>query len=51
VRPDVAAQLIGCGISKVKELVARGELESVKIGSMRLVKVSSIKRLIDNATE
>ena len=46
VRVDQAAAMVGCGISKMKQLVATGAVESVKIGTMRLVKVSSLKRLV-----
>jgi excisionase family DNA binding protein len=46
VRVAEAAALIGCGTSKMKELIANGTVESVKLGSMRLVKVSSLKRLL-----
>lgn len=46
VRVDQAAALIGCGVSKVKELIADGTIESTKLGSMRLVRVSSLRRLV-----
>jgi hypothetical protein len=46
VRVDQAAAMIGIGISKMKMLIADGTVESKKIGSMRLVLVSSLKRLV-----
>jgi excisionase family DNA binding protein len=46
VRVAEAAALVGCGVSKMKQLIAAGAVESVKIGTMRLVKVSSLKRLV-----
>jgi excisionase family DNA binding protein len=46
VRVDQAAAMVGCGISKLKQLIAAGTIESVKVGSMRLVKVSSLRRLV-----
>jgi excisionase family DNA binding protein len=36
-RPDEAAQRLGIGRTKVYELMARGELRSVKIGAARRV--------------
>ena len=48
VRVETAAKLINCGITKVKALIAEGTLDSVKVGAMRLVKYSSLKRLIDS---
>jgi excisionase family DNA binding protein len=46
VRVAEAASLLGCGISKMKRLIADGAVESVKVGTMRLVKVSSLRRLV-----
>ena len=46
VRIAEAAAIIGCGTSKMKKLVATGAVESIKIGTMRLVKVSSLRRLV-----
>lgn len=40
-----AAKFLGLGTTKTDELIAQGVLESVRIGSRRLVKVSSLKRL------
>jgi excisionase family DNA binding protein len=47
VRPETAARLLDCGLSTVKAWIADGTLESRKIGSMRLIKFASLKRLID----
>ena len=38
-----AARLIGCGRSKLYELMAEQKLEAVKLGSRTLIRVSSIK--------
>jgi hypothetical protein len=46
VRVEAAAALIGCGVSKMKLLIAGGAVKSVKVGSMRLVLVSSLRELI-----
>ena len=46
VRVDQAAAMVGCGLSKMKMLIASGVVESVRVGSMRLVRVSSLKRLV-----
>ena len=46
VRVDQAAAMVGCGISKMKKMIADGTVDSVKLGSMRLVKVASLKRLV-----
>jgi hypothetical protein len=46
VRVEVAAELIGCGISKMKEMVSDGTVKSTKLGAMRLVHYSSLKRLL-----
>ncbi len=46
VRVAEAAALVGCGISKMKAMIADGTVESVKVGTMRLVKVSSLRRLV-----
>ena len=36
---------LGIGRTKGSELIAKGELETVRIGSRHLVKISSLKRL------
>lgn len=45
-----AARLLGIGRSLLYQRLNSGDLESVKIGTRRLVKVHSIKALIDRAT-
>jgi excisionase family DNA binding protein len=46
VRVPEAAALVGCGVSKLKGLIADGTVESVRVGTMRLVRMSSLKRLV-----
>jgi hypothetical protein len=46
VRVDAAARIVGCGISKMKMLIADGTVESTKVGSMRLVFVRSLRKLV-----
>jgi excisionase family DNA binding protein len=48
VRIAVAAQMLGLGRTKIYELLATGELTSVKVGRARLVLVSSLRRFIEN---
>lgn len=40
-----AAKMLSIGKTKLGELISSGELETVKIGARRLVKISSVKRL------
>lgn len=40
-----ARQMLAIGKTKLGELIAKGELESIRIGTRRLVKIASIKRL------
>lgn len=40
-----ARKVLAIGKTKLGELVAGGELETVRIGTRRLVKISSLKRL------
>lgn len=40
-----AAKMLGLGATKTDELIAQGVLETVRIGTRRLVKISSLKRL------
>jgi len=37
--------MLAIGKTKLGELVAQGELESVRIGTRRLVKIASVRRL------
>jgi excisionase family DNA binding protein len=47
VRPKDAEQLLGCGHSKIYQLIASGELESQKIGARtRLITLRSIHKLL-----
>lgn len=43
-----AARLIGCGRSKLYELMAQKRLEAVKLGNRTLIRVASIKALSDS---
>lgn len=40
-----AGKMLAIGQTKLGELIAQGELESVRIGARRLVKIASVKRL------
>lgn len=40
-----ARKMLSIGKTKLGELIASGELDTVRIGSRRLVKIASIKRL------
>jgi excisionase family DNA binding protein len=42
-----AAHQLGIGPTSAKELVARGQLESVKIGARRLVPVDAISDFVE----
>ena len=44
VQIPAACKLIGCGKTKLYELVNEGELELVKIGARSTITMSSIKR-------
>lgn len=48
-RPRVAEKMIGVGPSKMKELIRTGRVESVLVGRTRLIKVSSLRRLVGEA--
>lgn len=43
-----AAHCLGIGKTKAYELIADGSLDTVSIGSRRLVKVASIHRLVES---
>jgi excisionase family DNA binding protein len=45
-----AARMLGVGRTKLYDMLAKGELLSMRIGTRRLVKVESIKALIERAT-
>jgi len=40
-----AGTILAIGKTKLGELIAQGELETVRIGSRRLVKIASVRRL------
>ena len=40
-----AAKMLGLGSTKTDSLISAGVLESVRIGSRRLVRIDSVKRL------
>jgi len=45
VRIPTAIQITGIGRSKLYQLIASGEIETVKIGTSTLVSVASLRRL------
>lgn len=49
VKPKVAFDAIGCGITKGYELINSGDLEAIKLGRATLITWESVKRLIANA--
>ncbi|WP_338466367.1 DNA-binding protein [Novosphingobium sp. ZN18A2] len=40
-----AREMLAIGQTKLGELIAQGELETVRIGARRLVKIASVRRL------
>ncbi|MGL5839774.1 MAG: helix-turn-helix domain-containing protein [Sphingorhabdus sp.] len=40
-----AGKMLAIGKTKLGELIAHGELETIRIGTRRLVKISSVRRL------
>lgn len=42
-----AAKMLGLGRTKIYDMLAKGQISSMRIGSRRLVKVESIKALIE----
>lgn len=47
VRVPVAVQLTGISRSKLYELIKSGDLEIVKIGSVTLIPIENLQRIID----
>jgi excisionase family DNA binding protein len=47
VKIAIAVRMTGIGRSKLYELIKAGEIETVKIGSARLVIVDSLRQLIE----
>lgn len=45
-----AAQMLGIGRTKIYDMLSKGDLASMQIGTRRLVKIDSIKALIERAT-
>ena len=45
-----AARRLGIGTTKTYELISEGLLETITIGSRRLVKLSSITKLVEDAS-
>ena len=46
-RPEEAAELLGIGRSKLYDLLATGEVESVHIGSCRRIPIEGLHRYVD----
>ena len=51
VRVSQAARMVGLGRSKFYELIAAGDVETVKIGRCTLVPIESLHELIEKARE
>jgi hypothetical protein len=49
VKPKVAFDAIGCGVTKGYELINSGDLEAIKIGRATRITWDSVKRLVANA--
>ncbi|APL95352.1 DNA-binding protein [Sphingobium indicum] len=45
-----AARMLGVGRTKLYDMIAKGEILSMQIGTRRLVKVASIRALIERLT-
>lgn len=45
-----AARMLGIGRTKLYDMIAKGEIMSMQIGTRRLVKVASIQALIERLT-
>jgi excisionase family DNA binding protein len=46
VKPKVACVMLGCGITRLYELLAAGELDSFRDGRNRKITVESIRRYV-----
>ena len=42
----VASQMISLGCTKLYELIASGELKSVRVGKRRLIPIAELERLV-----
>lgn len=47
VSPKQAAQSLGIGLTKLYELMNSGQIDTVKLTHRRLVKVESVRRLVN----
>ena len=45
-----AARMLGVGRTKLYDMIAKGEIMSMQIGTRRLVKMASIRALIERLT-
>ena len=50
VRIPVAVRLTGIGRSKLYELIKSGDVETVKIGTATLVKMASLRQLVERGS-
>lgn len=46
-----AARALGIGVTKTRQLIAEALLDTLQIGTRRLVTIASIKRLIEAAQD
>lgn len=46
--PEVAAERLSCGRTKVYELIRTGALESVKVGRLRRVPVDALNAYVES---
>jgi len=44
-----AKKALGLGHTKIYEMMERGQLQSIKVGRRRLIRVDSIRALVDQA--
>jgi excisionase family DNA binding protein len=51
VRPRTACRLLDCGVTRLYDLIAQGELESFLDGGSRKIVVTSIKAYLDRQRE
>jgi excisionase family DNA binding protein len=49
--PEEAARLLSIGRTQLYELMARGELASVKVGRNRKIKAAELRRFVDELLE
>ena len=46
VRVPIAARMIGVGLTKMYELIGKGEVEMIKLGRVSLIPIASLEALI-----